>query len=681
MKKFYKLLIILLLCFCTSEIIAQPQPPTLIYPPNNATNIPLFPTFTWNPSTGATSYRIQVFQGATVILDQAGLTSPQYAVVSGILFNNTSYYWRVNATGPGGTSGWSSQWNFTTIPEGPGIPNLLAPPNNSIDLTLTPFMEWESVTGATTYQIQISTSPTFGTLAVDVGGLTSVQYVVQSGFLTYGTQYFWRVRATGSGGTSNWSVVWNFTTIPSIPVPPTLISPTNGATGIIIPVTLDWNDVPSAATYEVQVSLSPNFTSIVLDESGLTSSQYAIPSGSLSGLTQYYWRVNATNAGGTSPWSVVWNFTTALAPPAAPLLVAPANGASGISLTPLLDWNPVSTALTYRVQVSISPTFATTVINQANITQHQYQVTNLNNLQYNTTYYWRVNATNGAGSGPYSTIWSFTTSVQPPPPPTLIYPTNNSTGISLTPTFQWSSVTGATEYRIQVSTNNTFTSIVLDQIAPFNQYVTQPGTLSGSTQYFWRVASRNTGGQGAYSGIWSFTTQQTMFLNIKLYLEGFFNGSTQVMDTVKIYLAQSTTPFTFKDSSAVLLSNNGTGNLSFGKAANGNYYIVVKHRNHLETWSSLPVTFSTGNTSSYDFTTSASKAYGNNMKLIGSVYVFYGGDCLNDGAVNAFDYNLFKTQFGKYGYNNCDLNGENFVDGYDLMILYNNFGKSLQRPY
>jgi hypothetical protein len=73
-------------------------------------------------------------------------------------------------------------------------------------------------------------------------------------------------------------------------------------------------------------------------------------------------------------------------------------------------------------------------------------------------------------------------------------------------------------------------------------------------------------------------------------------------------------------------------------------------------------------------------AYCGNMKQVGSVWVLWGGDCLNDGAVNAFDYNLFKTQFGRDGYNNCDLNGDGFVDGYDFLILNNNIGKSYCRP-
>jgi hypothetical protein len=48
----------------------------------------------------------------------------------------------------------------------------------------------------------------------------------------------------------------------------------------------------------------------VIDQNGITSTSYTVPSGKLSKNTKYYWRVNATNPEGTSEWSSVWNFTT-----------------------------------------------------------------------------------------------------------------------------------------------------------------------------------------------------------------------------------------------------------------------------------------------------------------------------------------------------------------------------------
>lgn len=680
MKKQITIVSFILLILFASNIYSQPQPPTLVSPPNGATNVPLFPTFVWNASSGATSYRLQIIEGVNIVFDQQGITGTSYTLTSAVLTYNTSYYWRVNATGPGGTSDWSAQWTFTTQIQAPSPPVLLSPPNGSTNISLTPTLSWSNVSGASYYRLQVSTNSGFTTTVIDINGLVNPGYVVPSGFLNNNTTYYWRVNASNSGGTSDWSSVWNFTTVPAPPAAPTLISPTNGQTGVSVTPNLDWSDVSGATSYTVQVSLNSGFTAIVVNED-VTASNYQVPSGILSGQTTYYWRVNASNIGGTGPWSTVWSFTTMIAPPAAPILVYPPNGAVAVPLNVTLDWNSSPGATSYRVQVSTNSGFTTTIVNQVTGSTTQYTIPS-GVLQNNTTYYWRVNATNAGGTSPWSTVWSFTTIQGVPPPPTLLLPTNGATGVSLTPLMDWTDVSGASSYRLQISTTNTFVTTVLDVVVTTgSQYNVQSGTLLGNTQYYWRVASINAGGQGSYSTIFSFMTVQTFNLNLKVFLEGFYNGSTQVQDTIRVYLAQSTSPFTFKDSSNIYLSSNGTGLMSFSKAASGNYYIVVKHRNHIETWSSNAMYFSTGNTVNYDFTTSASKAYGNNMKQVGSVWVLYGGDANADGYVDPTDYSIFKSQFGYDGYRGADFNGDNWIDGYDALILYPNFGKSKSRPY
>jgi hypothetical protein len=680
MKKLITTTVLILLILFASNIYSQPQPPTLVSPPNGATNVSLFPTFVWNASSGATSYRLQIIEGVNIVFDQQGITSTSYTLSSAVLTYNTSYYWRVNATGPGGTSDWSAQWTFTTQIQAPSPPVLLSPPNNSTNITLTHTLSWSNVSGATYYQLQVSTNSGFTSTVIDINGLVNPGYVVPSGMLNNNTTYYWRVNASNSGGTSNWSTVWNFTTIPAPPPAPNLISPTNGQTNVSVTPNLDWSDVSGASLYTVQVSLNSGFTAIVVNED-VTVSNYSVPSGILSGQTTYYWRVSASNIGGTGPWSTVWSFTTMLAPPAAPILVYPSNGAVAIPLNVTLDWNPSPSATSYRVQVSTNSGFTTTIVNQVTGSTTQYTIPT-GVLQNNTTYYWRVNATNAGGTSPWSEVWSFTTIQGVPPPPTLLLPINGATGVSLTPLMDWTDVSGASSYRLQISTTNTFVTTVLNVVVTTgSQYNVPSGTLLGNTQYYWRVASINAGGQGSYSTIFSFVTVQTFNLNLKVFLEGFYNGSTQVQDTVRVYLAQNTSPFTFKDSSNIFLSSNGTGLMSFSKAASGNYYIVVKHRNHVETWSANAMYFNTGSTVNYDFTTSASKAYGNNMKQVGSVWVLYGGDANADGYVDPTDYNIFKTQFGLDGYKGADFNGDNWIDGYDALILYSNFGKSKSRPY
>ncbi len=170
---------------------------------------------------------------------------------------------------------------------------------------------------------------------------------------------------------------------------------------------------------------------------------------------------------------------------------------------------------------------------------------------------------------------------------------------------------------------------------------------------------------------------------LKYLMEGFWNGTTQVRDTVKAFLAQSSAPYAFADSSSSFLSDSGTGLLVFNRAASGNYYLVIRHRNHLELWSALPLALTNGTTSisAYDFSASAGAAYGTNpMKQVGAVFTAWGGDVNQDGVVDFLDRNLTWNSRTLAGYHATDCNGDNITDGADATIVLNNRLKVRQHP-
>ncbi len=91
-------------------------------------------------------------------------------------------------------------------------------------------------------------------------------------------------------------------------VAPTLLAPANLASNVCVTPTLSWNSVPAATSYQLQVSTSTAFTSTLYDNAGLTSTGVTLPA--LTRGQTYFWRVNASGPGGTSPWSSVWSFGT-----------------------------------------------------------------------------------------------------------------------------------------------------------------------------------------------------------------------------------------------------------------------------------------------------------------------------------------------------------------------------------
>lgn len=167
-------------------------------------------------------------------------------------------------------------------------------------------------------------------------------------------------------------------------------------------------------------------------------------------------------------------------------------------------------------------------------------------------------------------------------------------------------------------------------------------------------------------------------------VEGLYNGSTMIPDTVTVELRIGTFPYTLVDQAKILLNNSGNGTGRFYNAVNGTpYYIVVKHRNAVETWSTATESF-TNSVLSYDFTTGSNQAYGNNLKLIGTKWCIYSGDVNQDGIVNVQDINSVFTNNinGNTGYTSTDVNGDLYSEIQDLSLVFTNavFGVQRNRP-
>ncbi len=472
--------------------------PTLIAPIDGALQQSVNPTLVWNNVSGAVTYRLQastVNTFATTVYDDSTLTGTSQSLTA--LAVGTTYFWRVNSKNASGTSEYSDVWSFTTITL-PAIPVLVSPLTGATNQPVNPMLTWNSVTGATSYRLQVSTDNTFATTFYNDSTRTSTSQQIAT--LAVGTTYFWRVNAKNAAGTSSYSVVRSFTTI-VVPAAPVLFAPSDALINQAVNPSLIWNSVPGAATYRLQVSTINTFATTIYDDSTRTSTSQQV-----SGLnvgTTYFWRVNAKNAAGASSYSTIWSFKTIVVP-AAPILVAPLDLAVNQSASPVLIWNSVAGAATYRLQVSTVNTFATTVYNDSTRTNTSQSVTG---LAVGTTYFWRVNTKNVAGTSVYSTVWSFTTSAAPLAP-VLIAPINLAVNQSVNPNLSWNASVGAATYRVQVSTLNTFATTVFNDSTVTG--TSQPLTgLNPGTTYFWRVNAKNVAGTSPYSTR-SFTTAATI---------------------------------------------------------------------------------------------------------------------------------------------------------------------------
>lgn len=182
----------------------------------------------------------------------------------------------------------------------------------------------------------------------------------------------------------------------------------------------------------------------------------------------------------------------------------------------------------------------------------------------------------------------------------------------------------------------------------------------------------------------SFDSQFVELTSLIALIEGLFNGTTMVPDTITIELRNTSFPYTLIDQTKILLNSSGNGTGKFYNAENGTpYYLVLRHRNAIETWSATFQTFSNGMLT-YDFTTGASKAYGNNLKLIGSKWCIYSGDVNQDGFINSQDLNsVYSANIsGIIGYTVTDVTGDMYTEIGDLtrVFINNYFGIERKRP-
>ncbi|MBZ4420854.1 endopeptidase [Myxococcus sp. RHSTA-1-4] len=195
-------------------------------------------------------------------------------------------------------------------------------------------------------------------------------------------------------------------------------------------------------------------------------------------------------------------------PPGVATLSAPADGATGVALAPALDWADVAGSTSYEVQVATDSAF-TNVVRSGTTVGSTWTVPSA--LTANTQYFWRVRAVNNCANGTYSAAFRFTTTDQtctPPASPALASPADTAEGVALSPVLDWSDVTGATSYEVQVASDSGFTNVVRSATALATSTWTVSPALTASSRYYWRARAVNGCGAGSYSAPFSFNTQE-----------------------------------------------------------------------------------------------------------------------------------------------------------------------------
>lgn len=206
--------------------------------------------------------------------------------------------------------------------------------------------------------------------------------------------------------------------------------------------------------------------------------------------------------------------------------------------------------------------------------------------------------------------------------------------------------------------------------------------LTAGISYYYKAFSYD--GYAYSTGLTTSATTFSQFtLNLTALLEGFYDHTADLMnpDTVTVELRSFTSPYTLIEQKKIIFNSSGIGTANFTTLIDGTpYYIVLKHRNSLETWSFTGNAFS-GAVLNYNFTADSAKAYGFRMTKKGTRWCIYSGDINQDGLINSSDLTLIYNDVLNYSseYLSTDITGDNFVDLHDLTICDNNKFNSVEK--
>jgi subtilisin-like proprotein convertase family protein len=289
------------------------------------------------------------------------------------------------------------------------------------------------------------------------------------------------------------------------------------------------------------------------------------------------------------------------------------------------------------------------------------------NLDLGTINNWSITIPTSTNAPCYGTGNSIAVTVTPVPAIVSFSPSTGSAGQTVT--INGSGFTGATAVRFNGINATSFSVVNSSQITA----VVPAGSTTGLVSVVTPCGTANSAT--------NFTSEIT--LNLRLFIEGFYSAAstmrsplgTSNSDSIDIRLASSVSPYATLFTSRNAFNTSGNGVFTFpGTAIGSSYYIVLKHRNSLETWSASPVSFATSSVT-YDFTNAANKAFGSNqIQMSPGVWAIRSGDVNQDGFINHTDFTVLQATLPIFfmGYQIRDLTGDNCNESADYSLMENN---------
>lgn len=289
--------------------------------------------------------------------------------------------------------------------------------------------------------------------------------------------------------------VWYYDISPTLDTPELVSIADNSTQQELDNLVLDWNDVPNATEYTLQVAKSANFSNPIINFDDISNSRYTL--NNLTDFTDYFWRVKATNSFAESEWSFIRTFRTKMI---AAELESPSDESIARPLTFLLDWNDVNGAEEYQLEIATDISFSDILIDKV-INDSEYQILAADGLDHFQDYFWRVKARRSDEEAIWSSTFEFQTIIGKVQ---LDAPISNTINAELQGTLSWSALNGADNYDIEISTLEDFSTVQIAETGISELELDYD--LDFDSKYFWRVRGSYIGGKGEWSDANNFQT-------------------------------------------------------------------------------------------------------------------------------------------------------------------------------
>jgi len=363
---------------------------------------------------------------------------------------------------------------------------------------------WQAVAGATTYEVLRCASMPLST-CIPIANTAALSADDSSG--GFGTIYYYRVKACNSIGCSEPSAADSgYRGLSANLQPPSTVTASDGAypTGVLV----TWSAVTGAARYVLWRATSLTGIKTALDTE-ITHTTYA-DAPVTPGRTYYYWVTACFYTGACSALSspdTGFASQVSTGGPGAASNPDPPSDANGVSINVNeLTWSAGNGATSYDVYFGTD----TTPDSSESIGSTAATSRNIAQLEYNTTYYWRVD-TRANGQTVTGPVWKFTTRTQSAgePPARAINPNPAQNADEVPPSnvvLRWGNGGGATAYDVYFGTH--FEPGEAQRVGETTSTSWALPLLERSKHYYWRIKAKNAGGI-AKGDIWHFKTEDS----------------------------------------------------------------------------------------------------------------------------------------------------------------------------